>query len=307
MSRRSLCVLGMLLATGFGVSSSAVAQMTGADPGVVTPAEPTAAAEEEGGWLSRFSGSIQADFSNAYFFRGILQERDSLVAEPWGELYLSLYSSDEGFLRNVSIGGGVWASFHTEETGASSPPKSLYEVDYYPVVSAEFAQGLSLTAIYYFYSSPNDAYSTVQELNFKFAWDDSETLGKFALQPWVNLAIETVRSSLGPNKGVGMQMGVEPTLFEIPIENYPITLTLPVELGLSLDEYYERASGSESTFGYLSFGMGASMPLSFMPKQLGSWSIGVVGKGYWLNHTLANVNLGRTMSPQVIGSIGLEF
>ena len=49
------------------------------------------------------------------------------------------------------------------------------------------------------------------------------------------------------------------------------------------------------------------MPLAFMPECLGDWTIGIVGKGWWLNHTLANANQGDTMSPQVIGSIGWSF
>ena len=99
------------------------------------------------------------------------------------------------------------------------------------------------------------------ELNFKLAWDDSETLGRFALQPWVNFAMETHKTSFGVNKGEGLQMGIEPTLFEVQIENYPITVTAPVELGLTIDDYYERAAnGHESTFGYLSYGLKASVP-----------------------------------------------
>jgi len=309
VSHRLLCALGTLLVTTLGLPLSAVAQETEETQAIekTENADESAKAEEDEGWLSHFSGAIQADFSNAYYFRGILQERDSFIAEPWGELYYSLYSSEDGPIRDVSVGGGVWASFHTEETGASDNPKSLYEVDWYPIISIGLPQSLSLTTIYYFYTSPNDAFRTVQELNFKLAWDDSEALGRFALQPWINLAIEINRTSFGNHKGEGLQLGVEPTLFEIPFEDYPVTFTAPVEIGLALKNYYERDDDDESTFGYLSFGMGASVPLAFMPECLGSWTFSVKGKGYWLNHTLANANLGRTMSPQVTGSLGLEF
>ncbi len=39
---------------------------------------------------SRLSGILQLDLTNAYFFRGILNERDGLIAQPWAELYVSL-------------------------------------------------------------------------------------------------------------------------------------------------------------------------------------------------------------------------
>ncbi len=292
-----------LIAATLGLTLSAAAQEREAIDGIAAPA----AAGEDTGWLSHLSGSMGFDFTNAYYFRGILQERDSLIAQPWGELYYSIFQSEDGPIHDISVGGGVWASFHTEETLASDNPKSLYEVDWYPALSISLPAGVSLTTIYYFYTSPNDAFKTAQELNFNLGWDDSEVLGRFSLQPYVNLAIETKNSALPPNQGVGLQLGVEPTLYEVPIEDYPITFTLPVEIGLSLNDYYERASGSESTFGYLSFGMSASIPLAFIPEGFGSWSAGVTGKGYWLNHTLAAVNLGRTLSPVVSGGLSVEF
>ena len=95
-----------------------------------------------------------------------------------------------------------------------------------------------------------------------------------------------------------MQFGIEPTLFELPIENYPITFTAPVELGFAIDDYYERATnGHENTFGYVSYGISASVPLAFMPEKSGSWTFSMTGKGYSLSHTLANANLGRDFTP----------
>ena len=309
MSQRGICGFGILLATTLGLTLSAAAQETEETQAIeksenTDEPEKSEAAE---GWLSHFSGSMQVDFTNAYFFRGILQERDGFIAQPWGELYYSFFQSEEGPIRDFSIGAGVWSSFHTEETGASDNPKSLYETDWYPIVSLELPNGFSLTTIYYFYTSPNGAFNHVDELNLKLAWDDSETLGRFALQPWINLAVETHNTSFGPNRGEGFQMGIAPTLFEIPIEHFPVTLTAPIELGLALDDYYEDEDGKENTFGYLSFGMAASVPLAFVPECLGTWSFTVTGKGYWLSNTLQEANLGRALYPVVTGSLGLEF
>jgi hypothetical protein len=280
-------------------------------PALADEGEPATAAEPEAaepeGFLSHFSGSAQADFTNAYFFRGILQERDGFIAQPWGELYYSLYSSEDGFIRDFSIGGGVWASFHTEETLAEHGPHSLYEVDWYPVVYLEFPNSVSLTTIYYFYTSPNGAFQRVDELNLKLAWDDSETFGKFAMQPWINLAIETHRTSFGDKEGVGLQMGVAPTLFEIGHDTYPVTFSAPLELGLAIDDYYEEEDGDENTFGYLSFGLSASVPLAFMPESTGAWTFTLTGKGYYLSNTLAEANLGRSLYPVFTASVGVEF
>jgi len=295
----------ILVAMTLGLTPSAGAQER--EEVKASTAAGSAQPDADDGWLSRLSGGMGFDFTNAYFFRGILQERDGFIAQPWGELNYRIFEDEEGPIREISIGGGVWASFQTEDTGASDNPRSLYEVDWYPSLSIVFPEGISLTTIYYFYTSPNDAFSTAQELNFNLGWDDSEVLGRFAMSPYVNLAVETKRTAFGPNKGVGLQLGVEPTLYEVPIEDYPITFTVPVEVGLSLHQYYERASGNGSPFGYVNFGLSASMPLSFVPEALGSWSAGVTGRGYYLSNTLARANSSDHMYPVVNGGLSVEF
>jgi hypothetical protein len=264
--------------------------------------------EEDPGPFSRFSGSMGVDFTNAYIFRGIVQEDKGFIAQPWAELDYNLYSSETGFIRDVTIGAGVWNSFHDEETLASSSPTWLYETDWYPVVYLTLPAGFSLTTIYYFYTSPNDAFSTAQELNLKLKWDDSEALGRLAMGPWVNFAIETHNTAFGPNEGVGVQMGVEPTLYSFEHDRYPVTFTFPMELGLAIDDYYEDETGSENTFGYFTWGLKVSVPLAFVPKELGEWSFSVAGKGYVFSSDLANAaNDGDDLQGVVVGSLGVSF
>jgi hypothetical protein len=275
-------------------------------------AVPAAAEEEAGGEAaeaeeSRLSGSIQFDVTNAYFFRGILQERDGIIAQPAGDLYYSLYRSDDGPIRDFAIGGGVWASIHSKDTGEQHSPDSFYEVDWYPAISIEFPHAVSLTTYYYYYTSPNGAFDRADELDFELAWDDSEVFGRFALQPWINLAIETQNTAFGDEEGVGLQLGVEPTLYTFEHARYPVTLTVPLELGLGLNNYYEDESGGENTFGYFQFGLSASMPLAFLPESIGEWTLTVTGTGMSLSDTLADANRGRSLYPVFVAGLGVEF
>jgi hypothetical protein len=250
----------------------------------------------------RFSGVLQLDVTNAYFFRGIRQEREGVILQPWTELYYSLYSSEDGFLRDLTVGGGVWSSFHSERTGAAEDPQWLYEADYYPLISMDFAGGVGLTTYYYFYTSPNGAFSTTQELNFKFTYDDSEALGDWAMAPWINFAIEMENTSFGGDRGTGVQLGVGPTLYAP--ESGAVTLTMPVEVGLSLEDYYENADGSGNhTFGYVSAGLLASIPLSFIPESAGAWSLNLGGKVFYFNEILSDANRNKSVYP--VGTIGL--
>jgi hypothetical protein len=254
---------------------------------------------------SRFSGIFQLDTTNAYFFRGIKQEREGIIFEPWTELYYSLYSSEDGFLRDVTIGGGMWMSWHSKRTLADQDPQWLYETDYYPLISLGFAEGVTLTTTYYFYTSPNGAFTTAQELNFKLAWDDSEALGAWSMQPWINVAIEVENTAFGPDEGTGIQAGVAPTLYAA--ENESFTLTAPVEVGLSAEDYYEGSDGKNHEFGYASAGLAASIPLTFVPEGAGSWSLGLAAKYYAFNDILDKANHDRSTYPVGTLSLSVEF
>ncbi len=267
----------------------------------------TAQADETAERPSRVSGIAQVDLSNAYYFRGIKQERDGIIVQPWAELYLNLYQAEDGPIRDVSIGAGVWNSIHGDGTLAEHSPTSIYETDWYPLISIGLPGGLTWTTTYYFYTSPNGAFSTAQELNFKLAWDDSETLGRFALAPWANLAYETDRTAFGDRKGVGVQMGIAPTLYAHDDERFPIEVTFPIELGLSIDDYYEETGVSNDTFGYLSWGLSVRIPLGFLDPSWGAWAVTAVGKGYTFGDSLEEANGGDELQAQGVGSLSLEF
>jgi hypothetical protein len=249
-----------------------------------------ATAEEE----SRFSGVAQLDITNAYYFRGILQENRGFIAQPWGEVYANLYSSDDGFIRDVTAGLGVWLSIHSKETLASNGPHSIYEADYYPLVSVDFAGGFSLLTIYYWYDSPNGAWDdAVDELNLKLSYDDSESLG---LSPWVNLAHETHSTSFGPRSGTGLQFGIAPTFYE----GDAFSVSGSAEVGLAIDDYYEGI-GQEQTFGYANLGVGVGVPIT------DSWSANVGFKYFLFGDDLELVNNGHGGHGVVVGSLSASF
>lgn len=244
---------------------------------------------------SRFSGIAQLDVTNAYIFRGIMQEKRGLIAQPWGEAYVNLYSSDTGLIRDVTAGFGVWLSIHSEETLATNGPESIYEADYYPLVSVDLAGGFNLLTIYYFYDSPNGAWGpAVQELNFKLSYDDSEALG---LSPWMNLAIETYSSSLGANSGTGLQFGIAPTLWE----NDTFSISGSAEVGLTLDDYYDGVDANENTFGYANLGVGVGVPIT------DTWSSNLGFKYFLFGDDLETVNSGHGGHGVVTASLTAEF
>jgi hypothetical protein len=245
---------------------------------------------------SRFSANAQIDFTNAYIFRGIMQEKRGLIVQPWGEVYASLYSSDDGLLRDVSAGFGVWLSIHSRDTLATNEPRSVYEADYYPMLSVDFAGGVNLTTTYYFYDSPNGAWGpAVQELNFKLSLGEGSGLER--ISPWVNVAVETYSSSLGANSGTGVQFGIDPTF----VDNDHFSVSGSAEVGLSIDDYYDGVDGHENTFGYANLGVGVGVPIT------DHFAANLAFKYYLFGDDLQTVNGGHGGHGVVTASLSASF
>ncbi len=266
---------------------------------IISFASTPAAAAEEDPNTGALSFTFNNDLTHAYFFRGILQERDNFIWQPSLDLSLNVYSCEDGALRSADVGFGTWASIHEQETGASgNGPDAMYETDFYPSLSLTWGGGLTTSFTYYFYTSPNNAFDTVQEAVVSASFDDSEYLNEFALNPSVDFVFETDNSRFGAGSGRGnmVEFGIRPGATFITDadtgECYPITLAFPAKLGLSMGSYYNDgpAPGENDTFGYASLGANVAVALGFIPKNYGNWSAGVGLDVYFLNDALENVN-----------------
>lgn len=267
--------------------------------------------------------SAGIDFTTAYFFRGILQEKHGVIAQPYAEIDGNVYSGD-GFIKGASVDFGTWNSIHSKKTGASgtNSGSDLYETDYYGGVSLTLPKNFTLGANYYWLTSPNGAYGTVEELDTTLSYDDSGMWGdgpmgilKNGLQPSATYAVElsgSGHSSGGNGYGKYLQLGIDPSVEVVHSEKYPITLDVPVTVGLSVGNYYANVPNTfgetlteNKTFGYASVGTNFSMPLNFVPKKYGSWSAHVGGTYMWLGNDLGRANGGNNF--QAIGTVGISM
>jgi hypothetical protein len=254
---------------------------------------------------SRISLVLGNDFTTAYFFRGILQERNGLISQPYLEVGAKLYESEDGPISSFTLFGGTWASIHSEQTLADgNGPSSLYEQDWYAGI--KFSTGpLETKAAYYALTYPNGAFSTTQELDLTFSLNDSEWMGKFALYPSAMFAFETDLTAFGPNRGTLLQLGIRPTMPLIEHETYPVSLAFPVNLGLGLDDYYETSSSDDDLFGFLQGGFVVSVPLGFVPEKYGAWSVGAGASIYTFGSNMEAANLDD--DPWVVGTWSISM
>lgn len=225
------------------------------------------------------SGAFGIDFTNQYFFRGIQQENQGVIGQPWWQLGYGLYEGD-GSLRKLDLTFGMWNSLHDGPTGTEGNFGMWYESDFHIGVAGVVGERLHVGTRYATYHSPNgglapnQAVGTVEELVFSVKYDDRGQLVESVvsgLQPRVELAIELDgQRDAGTHVGIYAGIGIAPSIVVGKLGEDDITLSLPATLGLSLRDYYEVA-GDDDFFGFLEVGAVASAPLSFLPSRMGPW------------------------------------
>jgi hypothetical protein len=288
-----VAVIGLVMATG----APALAQEAkDPNPGAIT-----------------VTGSI--DFLNQYQFRGIRQNDTGMVTWPAVDLGLAAYSGD-GALKSVGINLGTWNSLHTGDTGSDSDESGLgcacgklwYESDFYASLGLGFGGGTSLTTTYTAYTSPNNGFTTVKEIMFKLAVDDSGKLGKAAVKPYVAIAQEfgtepgTGQADAGENAGTYLELGFAPGYSAAKA-----SIAFPIKLGFSLSDYYELPTPTgfeDHSFGYFSIASIVTVPLGGT-TSFGAWNIHGGVEYQKLGTTTEFFNSGE--SNQVIGSFGIGF
>jgi len=298
----------------YGVRRSALAVVAAVGMMVVTsaPAFAQEAKDPNPGALT-LTGSI--DFLNQYMFRGIRQNSSGIATWPAMDLGISAYSGDGG-LKSVGINFGTWNSLHTGDTGADSEESGLgcacgklwYESDFYTSLGLGFGGGTSFTTTYTAYTSPNNGFSTVKEIMFKLAVDDSGKLGKAAVKPYIAIAREFDTSpgfgqaDGGENAGTYLEIGVAPGY-----SASKASIAFPIKVGMSASNYYELATPTgfeDNKFGFFSIAGIVTVPLG-AASSFGSWNIHGGVEYQKLGTTTEFFNGGE--SNQVIGSFGIGF
>lgn len=243
------------------------------------------------------NGTFGVDFATAYFFRGIRQENQGLIAQPHLELDYTLTDGTprEG-VQSLDLVFGTWNSVHSGPTGASGDGKhgSWYESDFYLGLTSTLLERWHANAIYTWYTSPNGIAASVEELSFGLAFDDSGSYGEAfpGLQPSAVIAFETDgQADGGSSKGTYGQIGIAPAFALGQTGDFDWHLSIPVALGFSLDSYYEHPNtGRDRPLGFLDLGVAVETPMPFVPSRFGPWTMDVSLHLLWLGDATDAMN-----------------
>jgi len=274
--------------------------------------EPKAEEEEKKSWIS---GSVGTAVTNEYIFIGLVQDKDTVIVQPYVNLSFSLYEG-EGAINAVSFELPLWWSIHDinkpRPLNGSSSLKDWFEFDVSPGFSFTIAKKWTFTISDYIYTSPGDYFDTSHNLNLGLTYDDSDLLGAFALNPHFYFLQE-----LDGHSGLGTQGDTLSQYYEIGIapshtfaekSTYPVTLSFPTAAGFGTNGYYGQG------FGYFNTGATVSVPLAFIPSAYGTWTSSLTGQ-YWrlgtdparFTDNPNNTSTGRRDQVVVSWSIGTEF
>jgi hypothetical protein len=299
-------VSGLVMVSVMGVTATMAAAQEQNRPAnqnapttAAAPAPAPAQAPAEEPAPKRVTTTAGFDFASAYMFRGIFQEDKGVIVPPFIDVGVAVYQGS-GALSSVTVNGGWWNSLHSGPSGNEGRDNPWYEADYYGSVTFTFGKWKP-GALYTSYTSPNDAFKSVHELAGVLAYDDSSS--KFPLSPKVIMAFElSGQADGGSSKGTYLELGVRPVVKLIDAARYPLSLAMPVKLGLSMNDYYEGPTGS-NTFGYFDTGLIASVPLAFM-SNAGSWEVHGGVDFLWLGNNLQLLNHDEGFKP--VGIFGLS-
>lgn len=238
---------------------------------------------------------LNVEFADKYVTpRGQIVRDKGLTIQPLLLAFLTLHEG-EGYISHFKFIGGVWADYGTsgvsEHPPYGSSPKTNYtEIDPIFGVSIGLAKAATLDVTYTAFVEQILDIETSHHLEVKLSIDDTPWLKAFALHPYVSFwreldgkstaaqvpyAVFGVSPNTGnatpPDEGYYFEVGVNPG-FTIKAAG-DLKFEFPCRVLLPSDDFYGEFYDDASTVGLYEVGVKTSIPLKFMPKGYGFWSI----------------------------------
>ena len=301
MIRRSK-LLALAVAAALAPAPAFAQPAPEADPG--QPREVAPPADEPANSLS-VNGAFTNTLTTAYITRGVLLENQGIIYQNVGELYFKLLDEPEAGLSKVTAIAGFFNSVHDQKTDAGlaeidpltgepanrTTVPNWYEFDFWGGFSFDFAEDFNATILYQEFHSPNGGFNRCQNVQLKLSYNDADLWGDsgFALKPYGILFWELDgKAGTGPDEGQYVELGVGPSFALTEDGDYPLTLSIPISVGLGFSDFYE----DDEAFGYASAGAVLSVPLAFIPAEYGAWTASVGGYYYHYGDGVDDFNQG---------------
>lgn len=298
------------------MSNGPVLSMTGlAAAGLIGVSAATAQAQEVPVPVNtgRVAWTLGADATSEYWFRGIARENQGIIVQPYFDVTFGLIS--EGNLT-IDAFMGTWNSVHASNPTSDDEDNNWYESDVFAGLAIGLPYDLSLRLSYIYYYSPAAGDKFAEEIDVELVYDDTRLMRDlglpFNLNPSALIAFEIDNGAdAGDSKGTYLQLAINPSFALTDSMDYPLTLSVPVTAGFSLDDYYENADGDDDSFGYFNIGAVVTTPLPLIPADYGIWTASVGLHYIKLGDSAADIgsdfNVTDGSSDSVYATFGLRM
>ena len=266
-------------------------------------------------------GFFESPFKTSYTTpRGLVVFDKGVVWQPVVGLVFPL-GFDLGPITKPAVVAGIWNSVAMSQADPSVG--GWEEMDVFVDVGGSLDKlKLDLTfGDWNFPTSfpPPSKPKAEKNIDLKGVYDDSAYWGKsgFSINPYFDAFFAVAGSStvvLGRQGSTGYcELGVTPTYIYKGVDNWPLTLTMPIYVQVGPAHYWgagESGGRPSGNMGVFSASLNASVPLNFVPARYGYWHADAGVSYYYLG---ANQNLlragtivsGNTNINFVQGSIGI--
>lgn len=261
------------------------------------------------------------NLTTQYFARGMLQENQGVISQPWIELQMHLYQ-DPSVLSDVYLFVRSWNSFHSGPSGTgdltkSQSPASWFETQFTFGLGIQAFQVFTISGGYNVQISPNRRFDTVEELYLrgdiadKRLWDLKGGLGGLkwefdGARVYGFFAWETDgQRDGGDNRGVYAEVGANPGITLRPCDDFTFSLSVPFSVGFNVFEYQEVPFKGDAPFGFFKLGAEGAIPLQWISSKYGQWSL--YGGVHWYNLGQNASRFNKRHNDEVVTAGGLRF
>lgn len=291
MSWRGIVVVALLVCSALSPKACACPFCRADATGLAAPSQ-----AEEHSLSVQVSGGI--DLPTAFYFRGYNQATHGPILQPYLNIFTKRVFDDDFVVRPyVSL-------FHSAQPDDGNRMADMSDV----MAGATAGNGAFLIdARYAFFTMNQLMRSNVHEFGVKASYDVLSLFktcnccqSPFALRPFFGAYFDLF-DELG-TEDVFLNVGIEPS-WRGELAGLKIGLSLPTDLGLSADDYYLNADGSNAALGYFSTSLAASVLLPCSGRT--QWFVNASIQ--YLHLAADSVRAISSQDDLCIGKVGVSF
>jgi hypothetical protein len=248
------------------------------------------------------TGLLNLEFSNYHLTaRGLNLQDKGLISQPKLLLYWRLYGAQDAKadFNELTLTTGFWNDVDTKESGVR--PSNWNEAEPSAGLNFKFLRDWGFESPFTAFMSESHSYPTCWNWNPRLTYHD-HFISDFSFNPYLEFFDEMSNKSTvvfnraEAQSGCYGALGFDPTYV---FKDIPLKLELPTYFTICSDKFYQRkdGAGGGTGLGLVSSTFKATVPLEFVPENLGRWSVYAgVGVDYLNNPGLLDGNEALTKS-----------